>query len=100
LVVSPAGAEPIAARATISIWSAYVAQALRLDLAKGRQPRCRVLLRQHRFHRKLCIPGASGRTFRADGAGNPEESISICVGRDVGFDGGRNCGLLLGTLRL
>src|SRR2546421_12423969 len=94
------GSEQIAARATISIWSPYVAQALRLDLAKGRQPRCRVLVGRHRFHRKLHIPGASGRTFCADGARNPEESISLCVGRDVGFDGGRDCGLLPGTLRL
>jgi hypothetical protein len=99
LVDCAGGSEPIAARATISVWSPYVAQALRLDLAKGRQPRCRALVGRHRFHRKLHIPGASGRTFRADGAGNPKESISICVGRDVGFDGGRNCGLLLGTLR-
>jgi membrane protein YqaA with SNARE-associated domain len=71
------GSKPIAVRATISVWSPYVAQALRLDLAKGRQPRCRVLVGRHRFHRKLHIPGASGRTFRADGARNPKESISL-----------------------
>src|SRR5262249_44472215 len=94
------GSKPVSPPATVSVWSPYVAQALRLDLAKGRQPRCRVLVGRHRFHRKLHILGAGGRTFRANGAGSPEASISLCVGRDVGFDGGRNCRLLPGTLRL